>query len=70
MTDPDLLGDEHFRPVGPTAIIHTHTGPAWADAIPKSVNEQAAIHHNQLRYHELTKLRRGEPNLYRETRYR
>ncbi|WP_160071989.1 hypothetical protein [Pseudoclavibacter sp. 8L] len=32
--------------------------------------EQAAIEHNQARYHELGKLRRGQPNTYNETEYR
>lgn len=58
-SDPDLPGDAQFVPVVSTG-----------DHIAKPVELQAAIHHNQLRYAELQKLRQGQPNQYRETRYR
>lgn len=68
---PDLPGDENFRPtIGGTFILHDLGRPAWADADTVSIEEQVAQHHNRLRYYELTKLRRGEVNQYRETRYR
>lgn len=38
--------------------------------ILKSPEEIAIMEHNQARYAELGKLRRGEPNTYNETRYR
>lgn len=64
--DPDLPGEESFRPAAEAVVI----GGMVANVIPKSIAEQQAIHHNQLRYAELQKLRMGMPNLYRETRYR
>lgn len=65
-TDPDLPGDENFRAAPGEVVV----GGMLANVIPRSTPEQQAIHHNQLRYAELQKLRNGQPNLYRETRYR
>lgn len=64
--DPDLPGDEGFRPASGVVVI----GGLLANVIPKSTEEQRAIHHNQMRYAELQKLRIGQPNRYMETRYR
>lgn len=64
--DPDLPGDENFRPAPNTVEVNGRI--AWV--IPKSIAEQQSIHHNQLRYAELQKLRMGQPNQYKETRYR
>lgn len=70
-SDPDLPGDETFHPTwSGGAIIHLSGGPAWAMMDAVSAEEQAAQHHNRLRYHELQKLRLGMANRYRETRYR
>lgn len=66
MSDPDLPGDADFVPVSPTAIVDG----MWASVVPLSIEEQQAIHHNQLRYAELGKLRRGQPNEYLKTSYR
>lgn len=63
---PDLSGDERFTPV-PEVI---EVSGMLANVIPKPVAEQRAIHHNQLRYAELQKLRMGQPNRYEESRYR
>lgn len=69
--DPDLPGDKNFRPTnGGAFIINTIGGPAWAMADTISAEEQAAAHHNRLRYHELWRERHGMPNRYAETRYR
>lgn len=69
--DPDLPGDKEFHPsVGGELIINTVFGPAWANADTLSTADQAAIHHNKLRYSELMKARMCMPNQYNETRYR
>ena len=64
--DPNLSGDERVVP----ATSVTDVGGRLANVIPKSFDEQRAIHHNQLRYAELQKLRMGQPNRYEESRYR
>lgn len=65
--DPDLPGDADFKPIkSGEEIIDGKV--AAKDAL--SAAEQAAIHHNKLRYAELQKLRAGLPNRYEETRYR
>ena len=70
--DPDLPGDNSFTPAAPHVeiVIDTPHGQLSAIAMTVSPAEQAAQHHNLLRYAELQKLRRGQPNLYNETRYR
>lgn len=69
--DPDLPGDETFRPTrSGGAIIHLDGGPAWAMMDAVSAVEEAAQHHNRLRYHELWRERHGMPNRYAESRYR
>lgn len=70
--DPDLPGEANFVPAPPLVevIIDTPFGPASAMAMTISAEEQAIQHHNLLRYAELGKLRRGQPNSYLETRYR
>ncbi|WP_295102919.1 hypothetical protein [uncultured Microbacterium sp.] len=65
-SDPDLPGDEWFTPVPSVAEV----AGAQVSVIPKSIDEQRAIHHNRLRYAELQKLRTGQPNRYEESRYR
>ncbi|MFF7293200.1 hypothetical protein ACFY9N_11780 [Microbacterium sp. NPDC008134] len=65
-TDPDLPGDERFTPAPSSVVV----AGAHVNVIPKSIDEQRAIHHNQLRYAELQRLRLGQPNRYEETRYR
>lgn len=65
-SDPDLPGDERFV----SAPSITEIGGMRVSVIPKPIEEQRAIHHNQLRYAELQKLRMGQPNRYEETRYR
>ncbi|WP_136057264.1 hypothetical protein [Microbacterium sp. K24] len=65
-SNPDLPGDEHFVPVADVVEI----SGLLVNVIPKSIEEQQAIHHNHLRYAELQKLRRGQPNRYEESRYR
>lgn len=71
MNDRDLPNErETFDPAPTVTIVMTTAGPALAHLIPKSIEEQQAIHHNHLRYAELGKLRRGQANLYNETRYR
>ncbi|MCI2958220.1 hypothetical protein MN032_10975 [Agromyces atrinae] len=69
---PDLPGDENFRPspARVIVIIDTPGGPALAEAMTVSPAEQAAQHHNRLRYLELQRLRAGQSNHYLETRYR
>lgn len=64
--DPDLPGDENFTPASGVVDV----SGILANVIPKPLSEQSAIHHNQLRYVELQKLRMGQPNRYEETRYR
>jgi hypothetical protein len=64
--DPDLPADVRFVAASPVVEI----GGLLANVIPKSIDEQRAIHHNQARYAELQKLRLGQPNRYEETRYR
>lgn len=66
MSDPDLPGDERF--IAAPSVLEV--SGMLASVIPKSIEEQRAIHHNQLRYAELQKLRMGQPNRYNETRYR
>lgn len=72
--DPDLPGDEGFRPSSPVVIHHIDLGPglppAQAMAMTIGPEAQAAVHHNRLRYAELQLLRMGQPNRYAETRYR
>lgn len=70
--DRDLPGDRGFRPAPAIveATVNTPTGPAAAMAMTLSPIEQANIHHNQLRYNELAKLRNGQPSLYERTSYR
>lgn len=71
MNDPDLPGDETFRPTrSGSAILRLGGSPAWAMMVAVSAEEQAAQHHNRLRYHELQKLRLAQENRYRESRYR
>lgn len=65
-SDVDIPGDEHFTPAPEVIGI----SGMWVNVIPKSIDEQRAIYHNQLRYAELQKLRRGQPNQYQESRYR
>jgi hypothetical protein len=66
--DPDIPGErESFLPLMGQAD-YSGSRPAWV--IPHSIEYQAIVHHNQLRYAELQKLRAGQPNLYNETRYR
>lgn len=71
-SDPDLPGDASFVPAPPIVevTIQTPFGAASAMAMTVSAEEQAIQHHNRLRYAELGKLRRGQPNLYEHTRYR
>lgn len=64
--DLNLPGDENFRPASGEVVV----GGMIANVIPKSIEEQQAIHHNRLRYAELQKLRTGRPNLYNESSYR
>lgn len=64
--DPDLPGDENFRPASGEVVA----GGMIANVIPKSIAEQQAIHHNRLRYAELQKLRMGQSNRYNESSYR
>jgi hypothetical protein len=66
--DPDLPGDATFVPTPPRVVIEI--GGRGAIAMTVSPEEQAAQHHNRLRYAELGKLRRGQANAYQETRYR
>lgn len=70
--DPDLPGDAAFVPTPPSVqvAVETPDGPKWALKIALPIKEQAAIHHNQLRYAELQKLRAGMANQYEQTRYR
>lgn len=69
--DPDLPGDEEPLPATNTVeIIQTPGGPAWAEKVAVSEAEQLIMRHNQLRYAELEKLRRGMQNSYHQTRYR
>jgi hypothetical protein len=76
--DPNLPGDEGFVPSPPIVeveviIPHPVNGrlvSISALAMTISPEAQAAQHHNLLRYSELQKLRLGQPNMYRETRYR
>lgn len=63
---PDLPGDQRFTPAAGTVEV----SGMLANVIPKPLEEQSAIHHNQARYAELQKLRMGQPNRYEETRYR
>lgn len=65
--DRDLPGDAAFTPA-PEVV--TDAAGRLVSVIPVSLAKQRAIHHNQLRYVELVKLRAGRPNLYNETRYR
>lgn len=64
--DPDLPGDERFA----SAPGVVEVSGALVNVIPKTIEEQRAIHHNQLRYAELQKLRMGQPHRYEESRYR
>lgn len=69
--DPDLPGEhETFRPASGGAIDYSGPRPRHVMLIPLSIEEQRIVHHNQLRYGELQKLRAGQPNHYLETRYR
>lgn len=70
--DPDLPGDETFRPAPPVVgiVVDTPAGPAIAMGMTISPEAQAAIHHNRLRYAELQKARLGMANEYARTRYR
>lgn len=76
--DADLPGDADFRPTGDMGEVVIPLPPelggggviAQINLNVVSVAEQAAIHHNQLRYAELQKLRLGQANLYNETSYR
>jgi len=69
--DDDLPGDETFRPTrSGDAIISISGGPAWAMMDAVSAEEQAAMHHNRLRYHELWRARHAMPNSYGTTKYR
>lgn len=65
-SDPDLPGDARFIPA-PSML---EASGLLVSVIAKPLEEQRAIHHNQLRYAELQKLRAGHPNRYEETRYR
>lgn len=66
--DPDLPGDEAFRATGPSAEVVINGMSSMAMTV--SPEEQAAIHHNRLRYAELQKARLGLANRYAESRYR
>lgn len=70
--DADLPGDADFTPVsGGTEYRSMPDGRvAMLGLIAVSPEEQAAQHHNLLRYAELQKLRRGQANRYNETSYR
>lgn len=68
--DPDLPGErETFRAAGGEVVDYSGPRPRRALVIPISIEEQRIVHHNQLRYGELEKLRAGQPNHYLETRY-
>lgn len=64
--NPDLPGDANFTPAPQVVEV----AGVRVNVIPEAMDEQRAIHHNQLRYAELQKLRMGQPNRYNETRYR
>lgn len=74
--DPDLPGDERFRPVSSEGVVRVPNPTGGPDILarvnlqPVSIEEQQAIHHNQLRYAQLNELRMGKPNLYLQSRYR
>ena len=74
--DPDLPGDERFRPVSNIGVVRVPNPTGGPDLLaqvnlqPVSIEEQRAIHHNQLRYGELNRLRMGMPNSYLQTSYR
>lgn len=74
--DPDLPGDERFRPVSSGGVVRVPNPTGGPDLLarvnlqPVSIDEQRAIHHNQLRYGELNKLRMGQPNQYLQSQYR
>ena len=70
--DRDIPGEhESFIPA-PEVIVETQPDgrKALVNVIPLPIAEQQAIHHNQIRYAELQKLRQGQPNVYNESRYR
>ena len=64
--DPDLPGEQTAR----AAFVVTPGFHPENGMTAKTIAEQEAILHNQMRYAELEKLRRGQPNVYNETRYR
>lgn len=66
--DPDLPGDENFRPVNGGRVIFP--GGRIAMTMTISAEEQAAQHHNLIRYNELGRLRLGMSNRYNESSYR
>lgn len=66
--DADLPGDAEFVPTPP--VVTVEISGRLAMAMTVSPAEQAAQHHNLLRYAELQKLRLGQANAYQETRYR
>lgn len=70
--DADLPGDSEFKPVGSAVdVVWMPDGRGLMRtmmALPEEA--QAAQHHNELRYAELQKLKRGEANMYYESRYR
>lgn len=65
--DADLPGDATFRPVTSGTRVE---GGMILNVMPHDPAYQAIVHHNQLRYAELGKLRAGQPNRYNETSYR
>jgi hypothetical protein len=64
--DPDLPGDKDFLPA-PSVLIENGM---VVNVIPLPLADQQAIHHNQLRYAELGRLRSGRANLYEQSSYR
>jgi len=74
--DPDLPGDESFRPVSNAGVVRVPNPTGGPDLLarvnlqPVSIEEQQAIHHNRLRYGQLNELRMGKPNTYLQSSYR
>lgn len=65
---PDLIPPGQVETIPGVVIIDTPGGPAWAETIGAAA--WADAQHNMARYAESQKLRMGQPNRYRETRYR
>lgn len=70
--DVEVVRTEPCPNCPPTGPCATCGGPRARTAIAMTIPAaaQAAQHHNALRYAELQKLRLGQANLYRESRYR